>query len=147
MRKLLLAAASVLAVAACGGGGTASTASSSPNVNFTMTTQNGSGVSGTGQVVKAAGSFTITIKLTGMKPNSTHVSHVHSGSCAIPGGIAYALQSVVADSSGAATTTSSVQAPYSFLPASGWFVNVHNGPDFTEPGYAPSVSCGDLSAT
>jgi CHRD domain-containing protein len=146
VRKILIALASVLAVAACGGGSTASTPPSLPTVNFTMTTQNASGVSGTGQIVKSADSFTVTVKLSGMKPNSTHVSHLHSGSCAIQGGIAYALQSVVADSAGAATTTSTVKVPYSFLPASGWYVNVHNGPDFTEPDYAPSVTCGDLSA-
>jgi hypothetical protein len=110
-----------------------------------MTAQNDSKVSGTGQIVKGAGSFTVTIKLTGLPPGSSHVSHVHAGSCAAPGGIAYALQEVIADSSGAATTTSTVLTTYS-IPASGWYVNVHHEPDFTEAGYAPSDSCGDLAA-
>ena len=30
------------------------------------------------------------------------------------------------------------------MPSTGWYVNVHEGPDLTEPEYAPSVSCGDL---
>jgi hypothetical protein len=111
-----------------------------------MTAQNGSGVSGTGQIVKAAGSFTVTIKLTGLAPNSSHVSHVHAGRCAQPGSIAYALQQVVADSSGAATATTTVPVDY-LVPAPGWYVNVHHGPDFTDADYAPSDSCGDLSAT
>jgi len=71
---------------------------------------------------------------------------VHAGTCAAPGGIAFALQEVIADSSGAATTTSTVLTTYS-VPTSGWYVNVHHGPDFTESDYAPSDSCGDLPAT
>ena len=108
-----------------------------------MAAQNGSGVFGTGQIVKGIGSFTLTIELTGMAPNSSHVSHLHSGRCAQPGGIAYALQQVIADASGAATVTTTVPAEYT-VPGSGWYVNVHHGPDFTDAEYAPSDSCGDL---
>jgi len=128
-------------IAACGGG-TAAPASPHP-LAFAMTVQNGSGVSGTGDVVKGNGSFTLTIKLTGMPANSIHVSHIHAGGCSHPGGIVYNLQSVAADSSGAATTTSVVPDLY-LVPTSGWYVNVHFGPDFTEAEYAPSISCGDL---
>jgi hypothetical protein len=110
-----------------------------------MNAQNGSGVTGTGQIVKGIGSFTVTLKLTGMAPNSSHISHVHAGRCAQPGGIAYALRQVVADSAGAATATTLVPADYT-VPGSGWYVNVHHGPDFTEADYAPSDSCGDLSS-
>jgi hypothetical protein len=137
--------AAVLAVAACGGSSAASP-SPSPGINFTMNAQNGSRVTGTGQIVKAAGSFIVTIELTGMAPNSSHVSHLHAGRCAQPGAIAYALQQVVADASGAATASTTVPAEY-LVPASGWYVNVHHGPDFTDADYAPSDSCGDLSAT
>ena len=110
-----------------------------------MAAQNGSGVSGTGTIVKGIDSFIVTIKLTGFAPNSSHVSHLHAGRCAQPGAIAYALIQVIADASGAATATTSVPAAY-FVPASGWYVNVHHGPDFTDADYAPSDSCGDLSA-
>jgi len=108
-----------------------------------MGAQNGSGVVGTGQIVKGTGSFVVTIKLTGLTPNSSHVSHVHTGSCAKSGGIAYALQEVIADSSGAATVTSTVMVPYS-VPTGGWYVNVHHGPDLSAPANVPSISCGDL---
>jgi len=135
----------LLVAAACGG--TAATAAPpTPAIDFTMAAQNGSGVSGSGNIVKGTDSFTVTIKLTGFAPNSSHVSHVHAGSCAQRGGIAYALVQVIADASGAATATTVVPAAY-VLPASGWYVNVHHGPDFTEAGYAPSDSCGDLSAS
>ena len=145
LRRCLMVLAGVLAVSACGGSSAASP-SPSPGIDFTMKAQNGSGVSGTGQILTAAGSFVVTIKLTGMAPNSSHISHLHAGTCAAPGGIAYALQQVIADSTGAATATTTVPATYT-VPGSGWYVNVHHGPDFTEAGYAPSDSCGDLSTT
>jgi hypothetical protein len=140
----LLALLGVLMVSACGGAA-ATSAPPTPGINFTMVAQNGSGVSGSGQVVTATGSFTVTIKLTGFPPNSSHISHVHAGRCAQPGGIAYALVQVIANASGTATATTTVPAAY-VIPASGWYVNVHHGPDFTNADYAPSDSCGDLSA-
>lgn len=139
----MLALLTILVATACGG--QAATPSQTPNVDFAMAAQNGSTVTGTGQIVESAGSFTVTLKLKGMTAGSLHVSHVHLGRCSAPGGIAYALQTVVAGTTGAATTVSTVLAGYA-IPVSGWYVNVHHGPDFTEPEYAPSDSCGDLTA-
>jgi hypothetical protein len=144
MRTLVLAVSSLLVAAGCGGG-TATNPSPTPTINFTMVAQNGSGVAGTGTVVKVAGSFTVTIKLTGLTPNSSHISHVHNGACAKAGGIVYPLSQVIADSSGSATVLSIVPAGYS-VPTGGWYVNVHHGPDFTAPANGPSISCGDLPA-
>ena len=111
-----------------------------------MVAMSNSGVTGVGQIYKGAGSFVVSIQLKGMGPNSSDVSHVHIGSCAKPGNVAYALLQVVADSSGNATATSTV-GEYFSMPPTGWYVNVHTGPDFSEPEYAPSLSCGDLPAT
>ena len=73
-------------------------------------------------------STTIELIITGLAANSTHVSHVHSGSCQQPGGILYALNQVVADGSGAADTRTTIQAKYP--PASGrWYVVVHAAHD------------------
>lgn len=71
------------------------------------------------------------------------MSHVHVGSCPKQGDVAYALLQVVADSSGNATATTTVTEYYT-MPMKGWYVNVHAGPDFSEPACAPSVSCEDL---
>jgi hypothetical protein len=143
VKNVVIALVIGLLIAACGGG-TAAPASPNP-MTFVMTAQGGSGVSGTGAIVKGNGSFTLTIKLSGMESNSIHVSHVHAGRCGHPGGIVYNLQSVTASASGTATTTSTVPASY-LVPSSGWYVNVHFGPDFTEAEYAPSISCGELQA-
>jgi hypothetical protein len=126
-------------------GGTAAAPAPTPHATFTMGAMNTSGVTGTGQVYKGTGSFTVSIQIKGLIPNSSHISHVHIGSCAKPGNVAYALLQVVADASGNATATSTVPEYYS-MPSTGWYVNVHKGPDFTEADYAPSVSCGDLPA-
>src|SRR5437899_11532037 len=110
MRRLVISLLGLFAVVACGGGTTSSTASPSPtpSIKFTMIAQNNSGVAGTGEVIKASGSFTVTIKLTGMPANSSHISHGHTGSGAQPGGIASALSQVIADSSDSATWTCTV---------------------------------------
>jgi hypothetical protein len=141
VKNVVIVLLSGVLIAACGGGTAAMPSPTS--LAFAMKAQNGSAVSGTGDIVNGTGSFTLTVKLTGMKPASIHVSHVHAGRCSQPGGIVYNLQSVVASSSGTATTTSTIPAAY-LVPTSGWYVNVHFGPDFTEAKYAPSISCGDL---
>jgi hypothetical protein len=144
MARLSVAILFVLAVAACGG--TAAVAPSpTPNGTFTMGAMNASGVTGTGQVYKGTGTFTVSIQIHGLIPNSSHVSHVHVGTCAKPGNIAYALLQVVADGSGNAKATSTVSEYYS-MPATGWYVNVHLGEDLSEAAYAASISCGDLPA-
>jgi hypothetical protein len=143
VKILVLAMLGAVAAVACGG--EAPVAPTTQAVDFTMVAQNGSSVAGTGKVVIGADSFTVTIKLLGLAPNSSHVSHLHAGHCLAPGGIAFALQQVVADGTGAATIESTVPTGY-VVPASGWYVNVHHGPDFSAPANAPSDSCGDLRA-
>jgi hypothetical protein len=144
MARMSAAILLVLMVMACGGSSTASS-SPKPSATFVMGQMNGSGVTGVGQVYKGAGSFTVSIQLRGIKASTSHVSHVHIGSCAKPGGVAYALLEVVADAQGNATATSTVAEYYS-MPATGWYVNVHEGADLSEAEYLPSISCGDLPA-
>jgi hypothetical protein len=143
VKILLLAMFAALIATACGGDATVPPTAHA--VAFTMLAQNGSSVAGTGTVVKGGDSFTVTIKLAGLAPNSSHVSHLHAGSCAAPGGIAFALHQVVSDATGAATIASTIPTSY-VVPSSGWYVNVHHGPDFSAPANAPSDSCGDLPA-
>jgi hypothetical protein len=144
MARLTVAILFLLTAAACGQAA-AVTTSPKPNGTFTMGAMSASGVTGTGQVYKGTGSFTVSIQLHGLVPNSSHVSHVHVGSCAKPGNVAYALLQVVADAAGNATATSTVSEYYS-MPSTGWYVNVHSGPDLTEAEYTASVACGDLPA-
>ena len=87
-------------------------------------------------------STTIELVIAGLASDSSHISHVHSGSCQQPGGIIYALNQVVADGTGAADTRSTIQAKYP--PASGhWYVVVHAGPDM-QGSNATYLMCGNL---
>jgi hypothetical protein len=142
MKNPLLALLSLLVIAACGGG-TIAIPPAASKISFPMSAQNISSVNGTADVVSAAGSFTLTVKLTGLAANSSHISHIHTGSCAAPGGVAFALQQLIADASGAGTMVTVVPSGYS-VPSSGWYVNIHRGPDFSAPANAPSISCGDM---
>ena len=47
--------------------------------------------SGKIMVTTAPTSTTIELNITGLASNSSHISHVHSGSCQQPGGILFAL--------------------------------------------------------
>jgi len=72
--------------------------------------------------------MTVRLKITGLQANSSHISHVHIGSCQQNGNIALALNQVIADAQGEADVKTTVKATYP--PASGtWYVVVHAGPD------------------
>lgn len=145
VKNPILVLLSVLAIAACGGGTTA-TASPAAKISFPMAAQNGGAVAGTADVVKSDGAFTLTVKLTGLAANSSHISHIHVGKCSAPGGVAFALQQLLADGAGAGSMVTVVPAAFS-VPSSGWYVNIHRGPDFSAPANAPSISCGDVPTT
>ena len=88
-------------------------------------------------------STTIEVVVSGLNPDSSHVSHIHSGTCSRQGGILFALNQVVADGTGAADTRTTIQTK--FPPASGtWYVVVHAGPDM-QGANATYLLCGNLS--
>jgi hypothetical protein len=88
--------------------------------------------------------FTITVDLTGLAPGSSHVWHIHNGTCGINGSIAVPLpDNVVADGTGHALVSDRVAAPYK---GDGWYANVHTGPDLTTPQNAAPIACGDLAS-
>jgi hypothetical protein len=100
--------------------------------------------SATGKIMVATTptSTTIELVISGLASDSSHVSHIHSGSCQQPGGILFALNQVVADGTGAADTRTTLQVKYP--PASGhWYVVVHAGPDM-QGSNATYLMCGNL---
>ena len=100
--------------------------------------------SGTITLIAEPHSVSIELKITGLQPNSSHVSHIHIGSCQQVGNISLALNQVVADGNGEADTRSTLTATYP--PASGtWYVVVHAGPDM-QGSNASYLLCGNLFA-
>jgi hypothetical protein len=88
--------------------------------------------------------LTVKITLTGLAPSSTHPSHIHTGSCSNQGAVVYPLQNIVADATGNATVTTMVPNITNGIPASGWYVNVHNGPGLSPDEQFLPIVCGDV---
>jgi hypothetical protein len=54
--------------------------------------------------------------------------HIHKGTCAAQGDVAYPLPDLRADASGKGTVSTTVENVTTAPPATGWYVNVHMGP-------------------
>ncbi len=138
-------------LAACGGSEPTSLRTSTPfpqstPLSFPMQGVGRANATITGdvEVLVGSGAFTITVRLHGLPPGSSHAAQIRLGSCASSGPIDVPLQPLSADSAGLATSTTSVQRPY-VIPPQGWYANVHQGPDLQGEQATP-MACGDLRA-
>jgi hypothetical protein len=149
---LVALTALVLIGAACGSTGTGSppspTVATSPAATPTKAPLvfplNGLGTTAKGTITATTGPDTLTVelKIAGLLPKSSHVNHIHIGTCAARGGIKYALNQVVADGQGDADIKTTVKATYP--PTSGkWYVVVHAGPDMNGTN-SKYLLCGNL---
>jgi glucose/arabinose dehydrogenase len=144
--------------AGCGGSGTSSASSPSPTPQASPSPTASAGpapltfklngvkanASGTITVTAPPGQMTVRLKITGLQSNSSHISHVHIGSCQQNGNIALALNQVIADGQGEVDVKTTVKATYP--PANGtWYVVVHAGPDM-QGSNASYLLCGNLFA-
>ncbi|HLZ63857.1 MAG TPA: CHRD domain-containing protein [Ktedonosporobacter sp.] len=89
--------------------------------------------------------LTVKLALTGLTPGSTHPAHIHAGTCKNAGKALYTLEDVVADAKGAASSITKIPNVTSGIPANGWYVNVHNGPNMTPDTQALPISCADVT--
>jgi hypothetical protein len=124
------------------------TSNQSVHLTFGGTSAPNESAHGTVQLSIANGKLTVEITMSGLEPNSTHIAHVHKGSCEALGPVLYSLNSVVADASGKGTSTT-VVPNVSAIPASGWYVNVHQASTMdalsTQAGFNP-IACGNIVA-
>jgi len=86
----------------------------------------------------------VTISLVGLAGNSIHPAHIHLGDCDDNGPIVYPLNDVVADAAGDATVTTVIPEVEGGIPASSWYVNVHNGPGLGTPAQFDPIACGNV---
>jgi hypothetical protein len=101
-------------------------------------------VSGSAQLSLSGRTLTVQLTMTGLAPKTQHMVHIHSGSCASQGAVIYPLTTLTADASGKAVSTTTIPN-VTTIPATGWYVNVHNGVDLsTQTGFDP-ISCGDVT--
>jgi hypothetical protein len=143
----LLVALSACAGVALGSGSSARQAETpGPRIlTFAMLPQSASGAEGHGRIAMSSNSFTVTLTVSGLVPNTSHLAHIHKGDCSVIGAVAVALSNVVADASGNATAVTSLDDfPYA-TPSGGWYAMVHAGPDLTGTN-ARGILCGNLPA-
>ncbi len=158
--KRWLAIAAVAAIAsACGStGGTSSPPSPSPVAPAPTPSPTPSGFSFKLNGINTTASGTVTVTTTATPPSvtvevvvhglqalSSHISHIHIGSCTQRGNIAIALKQVIADAQGNADVTTAI--PSAVYPPANvtWYVVVHAGPDLGGTN-ATYLLCGNLFA-
>lgn len=88
--------------------------------------------------------LTVQVKLTGLAPHSTHPEHIHQGKCDQNGKILYSLMNLVADAHGVASETTKISVPGG-IPASGWSINIHNGPGLENNDQSLPLVCGNIT--
>jgi CHRD domain len=88
----------------------------------------------------------VTIAVTGLAPGSTHMVHIHAGTCSTMGQIVYDLLPLIADAHGVGLSTTSIAGVMSGIPARRWAVNIHNGPTFATGLAARPIACGNIAS-
>lgn len=86
----------------------------------------------------------VKISLTGLAPNSTHPAHIHVGDCAAMGPIKYMLNDIKADAAGVGTSVTAIKNVDNGIAASGWSINVHNGPGLKPAAQFTPIACGNV---
>jgi hypothetical protein len=93
--------------------------------------------------------LTVKIFVYPLTPGSTHVAHIHSGSCESQGPVLYPLSSVQVNSVGFGTSTTEVDG-VSSIPSTGWYVNVHRASPqdslASQTNFDP-IACVDISTS
>jgi hypothetical protein len=142
MRRTFAIAAAVAALC-IGGSFTITQAQTAPSsARATLAARPGQRLSGTATLAAQGARTIVTVSVTGGPPTSTHVNHIHIGTCENEGAIVYPLADLRTDASGAATASTTVDAPLASLVTGANYVNVHAGPSLPSPG----TSCGNIVA-
>ncbi|MDQ6878727.1 MAG: CHRD domain-containing protein [Candidatus Dormibacteraeota bacterium] len=149
--SLVVLAAAVLTASSCGGSGAGKYSSTSPTntgstpsptaLTFPLTGVN-STAAGTISLTTEPGTMTVELKIAGLQPTSSHIAHVHIGSCKARGLIQFALNQVLADGQGNADIATTFRTTYP-PPSGTWYVVVHAGPDL-QGSNSNYLLCGNL---
>ncbi len=93
----------------------------------------------------ATHALTVNILLLGLAPGSKHPAHILTGSCAKAGSVVYTLQDVMTDETGSGSSTSVIKDVTGGIPATGWYINVRNGPGLSPDTQLLPISCGNVA--
>lgn len=94
---------------------------------------------------KRSSNSQVVVRLTGLRPGSAHIGHIHAGTCArlIPGTILHNLEPVVADQQGTGTSRTEIPEGIQGLVDCEWWVAFHEGAENTEP-QTPALALGPV---
>jgi hypothetical protein len=94
------------------------------------------------------GDLVVKISVSGLAPYTTHMAHIHAGSCKAQGPVVYPLQPVIADAYGNATTTTIIKNVSKQALDAKLYVNIHEAGTMsgmsTQAGFNP-IACGNIT--
>lgn len=116
------------------------------HVTLSGTSAPNESASGQAQLGTDNGKTTLKITLSGLEPNSSHIAHIHAGSCEAQGAVLVTLSPVVADAKGNGTSVTTLD----HLPSSpnGMYINVHTGSTMAQLSQSVlfnPIACGNVS--
>ena len=112
------------------------------NTNYGVNVVNGLAILAS---TDGGGSTNVIVQMTGLKPGTTHIGHIHAGVCPqlFPGTILYTLTPVTANASGEGTSQTQIYTGMQGLADCSWWVAVHEGPENASP-QTPAVAVGPV---
>jgi hypothetical protein len=100
-------------------------------------------VSGSGTLTLDTGALTITVNASGLVPGSTHAATLHLGSCQWLDAVLYDLPRLVADNSGNASSTITINHAQPISAANNWYIAIDNNSTLNRS-YPMPMSCGNV---
>lgn len=87
----------------------------------------------------------VVVKIRGLTPGTTHIGHIHGGTCAAlqPGTIFHNLEPVVINEAGQGISKTVIPESMDGLIDCEWWVAVHEGPENATP-QTPAVAVGPV---
>lgn len=87
----------------------------------------------------------VMVKLSGLKPGTTHIGHIHGGSCVqlFPGTIFHNLEPITADNAGNGASKTDIPRDLLGLADCEWWVAFHEGAANATP-QTPAIAVGPV---
>jgi hypothetical protein len=118
-------------------------AQTAQSVTLDMKAVSGSKVTGTAVITQAGNGITVSVKLSGFDPNTSHDGHIHTGTCEQQGGVVFPLTTIKADAQGAGSAdTTLANASFATVSDGKHYVQYHTASN--PPGQ--QVSCANIPA-
>lgn len=91
------------------------------------------------------GTTQVVVRINGLKPGTTHIGHIHGGTCAqlFPGAILHNLEPIVVNSEGRGMSKTEIPATLDNFRDCDWWVAVHEGAANQTP-QTPAVAIGPV---